>query len=110
MLLFTGMMAAGVGILYSAGSSDSSGQDIQPVSFSHARHAGRLKVDCLYCHRFCRYLRDGWCSVRAIVYELPSKFDQRNSGDTQASEVLGTTRADTLGAAAVVAGLCLLHP
>jgi hypothetical protein len=52
MLLCTGMMAAGVGILYSAGSSDSSGQDIQPVSFSHARHAGRLKVDCVYCHRF----------------------------------------------------------
>lgn len=51
-LLFTGVMAAGVGFLYSSGSSDSSGQDIQPVSFSHARHAGQLKVNCLYCHRF----------------------------------------------------------
>ena len=50
-LLLTGVTAAGVGFLYSAGSSDSAGQDIQPVPFSHARHAGQLKVDCLYCHR-----------------------------------------------------------
>ncbi|CUS39667.1 putative Menaquinol oxidoreductase complex ACIII, cytochrome c subunit ActA [Candidatus Nitrospira nitrificans] len=51
-LLFTGVMAAWVGMLYSAGSSDTGDQDMQPVPFSHARHAGRLKVDCLYCHRF----------------------------------------------------------
>lgn len=47
----TGLTAAGVGVLYSAGSSDSGAQDVQPVSFSHALHAGDLKVDCLYCHR-----------------------------------------------------------
>lgn len=51
-LLLTGVMAAGVGFLYSAGSSDSAGHDVQPLSFSHARHAGQLKVDCVYCHRF----------------------------------------------------------
>ncbi|OQW37287.1 MAG: hypothetical protein A4E19_14085 [Nitrospira sp. SG-bin1] len=51
-LLLTGVVAAGGGFLYSAGSSDSSGQDMQPVAFSHARHAGQLQVDCLYCHRF----------------------------------------------------------
>lgn len=50
-LVLTGLTAAGVGALYSAGSSDSGAQDLQPVVFSHARHAGDLKVDCLYCHR-----------------------------------------------------------
>jgi hypothetical protein len=50
-LTLTGLIAAGVGLIYSTGSSDSSSQDIQPVSFSHARHAGELRVDCLYCHR-----------------------------------------------------------
>lgn len=50
-LLLTGLGAVGVGVLYSAGSSDSGVQDRQPVAFSHARHAGELKVDCLYCHR-----------------------------------------------------------
>ena len=50
-LLLTGLMAMGIGLIYSTGSSDSSSQDIQPVSFSHARHAGELGIDCLYCHR-----------------------------------------------------------
>lgn len=50
-LMFTGFLTVGVGLIYSTGSSDSSSQDIQPVSFSHARHAGELRIDCLYCHR-----------------------------------------------------------
>jgi hypothetical protein len=50
-LMLTAFMAGGVGLLYSVGSSDSSSQDIQPVSFSHARHAGELRIECLYCHR-----------------------------------------------------------
>jgi hypothetical protein len=50
-LSLTGLITVGVGRIYSTGSSDSSGQDIQPISFSHARHAGELKIDCLYCHR-----------------------------------------------------------
>ena len=50
-LLLTGLLTAAVGLLYSTGSSDSVGQDRQPIAFSHARHAGELNVDCLYCHR-----------------------------------------------------------
>lgn len=50
-LALTGLMAVSIGLIYSTGSSDSNSQDIQPVSFSHARHAGELKIECLYCHR-----------------------------------------------------------
>lgn len=50
-LLLACITAGGIGFLYSSGSSDSAGQDLQPVAFSHAGHAGDLKVDCLYCHR-----------------------------------------------------------
>lgn len=49
--MFIGFITGGVGLIYSTGSSDSSSQDIQPVLFSHARHAGELRIDCLYCHR-----------------------------------------------------------
>ena len=45
------LAAAVTGWLYSSGSADSSAQDIQPLPFSHVRHAGELKIDCLYCHR-----------------------------------------------------------
>ncbi len=47
----TGLLAMAVGTLYSMGSADFAGQDRQPLNFSHARHAGILKIDCLYCHR-----------------------------------------------------------
>jgi Cytochrome c7 and related cytochrome c/Class III cytochrome C family len=50
-LTLTGLVAGSVGLIYSTGSSDSSSHDVQPVSFSHARHAGELRIDCLYCHR-----------------------------------------------------------
>jgi hypothetical protein len=50
-LLLTGFMATAVGFLYSTGSSDSASQDLQPIAFSHEWHAGKLKIDCLYCHR-----------------------------------------------------------
>lgn len=50
-LSLTGLIAMTIGTLYSAGSSDSGEQDLQPMSFSHARHAGELQIDCLYCHR-----------------------------------------------------------
>jgi hypothetical protein len=47
----TGLFAIAIGVLYSMGSADSAGQDRQPLAFSHARHAGDLSIDCLYCHR-----------------------------------------------------------
>lgn len=39
------------GFLYSTGSADLSSQDVQPLDFSHELHAGRLNIDCLFCHR-----------------------------------------------------------
>ena len=44
-------LAAIVGGLYATGSADLRVQDRQPLAFSHAFHAGRLQVNCLYCHR-----------------------------------------------------------
>ena len=52
LLVVTGILAAAIGLLYSKGSADLIGADTQPVRFSHELHAGRLQVDCLYCHRF----------------------------------------------------------
>jgi hypothetical protein len=37
--LYTGQLSA----------EEASGPE-QPISFSHARHAGELKIECLYCH------------------------------------------------------------
>lgn len=50
-VLAVGGVALVVGLLYAKGASDSSSQDIQPVSFSHKLHAGQLKISCLFCHR-----------------------------------------------------------
>lgn len=50
-LTLAGFAAAATGLMYSTGSSDSSSQDLQPLPFSHSRHAGELRIDCLYCHR-----------------------------------------------------------
>jgi predicted CXXCH cytochrome family protein len=50
-LLFTGLLAGTVGLLYSKGSADLPGWERQPVPFAHELHAGRLQIDCLYCHR-----------------------------------------------------------
>lgn len=50
-LIGTGMLAGAIGLLYSKGSADLAGADTQPVRFSHELHAGRLQIDCLYCHR-----------------------------------------------------------
>ncbi|HKY70851.1 MAG TPA: cytochrome c3 family protein [Nitrospira sp.] len=47
----TALFAVSIGIMYSMGSADLAGQDRQPIAFSHARHAGDLRIDCLYCHR-----------------------------------------------------------
>lgn len=47
-----GTVAAAIGLLYSKGSADLIGADTQPLLFSHELHAGRLQVDCLFCHRF----------------------------------------------------------
>jgi len=44
-------IALSVGFFYSQGSADFWGQDRQPVAFSHRLHAGRLRIDCLFCHR-----------------------------------------------------------
>ncbi|MGD9727585.1 MAG: cytochrome c3 family protein [Nitrospiraceae bacterium] len=51
-LLGSGTLAVAMGLLYSQGSADLSGADAQPLRFSHELHAGRLQIDCLYCHRF----------------------------------------------------------
>ena len=50
-LALTGLLAVSIGTLYSMGSADLAVQDQQPLAFSHARHAGELRIDCLYCHR-----------------------------------------------------------
>jgi hypothetical protein len=50
-LISTGALAAAIGLLYSKGSADLIGIDEQPLRFSHELHAGRLHVECLYCHR-----------------------------------------------------------
>jgi Cytochrome c7 and related cytochrome c/Class III cytochrome C family len=50
-LSLTALLAISIGTLYSMGSADLSVQDQQPLAFSHARHAGDLRIDCLYCHR-----------------------------------------------------------
>jgi hypothetical protein len=50
-LITTGILAAAIGVLYSKGSADLIGTDEQPLRFSHEVHAGRLNVECLYCHR-----------------------------------------------------------
>jgi len=50
-LSLTALLAISIGTLYSMGSADLSVQDRQPLAFSHARHAGDLRIDCLYCHR-----------------------------------------------------------
>jgi len=47
----SGLLAVSIGTLYSMGSADLAVQDRQPLAFSHARHAGQLRIDCLYCHR-----------------------------------------------------------
>jgi hypothetical protein len=64
----TGLLAAAVGTLYSMGSADFAGQDRQPLAFSHARHAGDLKIDCLFCHRTAPTRRH---PVDENVHELP---------------------------------------
>lgn len=51
MLVLAALGALGVGTLYSTGSSDLSGQEAQPVAFTHVKHAGDLGIECLYCHR-----------------------------------------------------------
>ncbi|HZR47751.1 MAG TPA: cytochrome c3 family protein [Candidatus Manganitrophaceae bacterium] len=40
-----------VGFFYSQTSADLWGQDRQPIAFSHQLHAGRLQINCLFCHR-----------------------------------------------------------
>jgi hypothetical protein len=50
--LVSGGVAMGIGALYAIGSADLAVQDKQPVPFSHRLHAGTLKVDCRFCHRY----------------------------------------------------------
>lgn len=50
-LFFVGLIAAAIGLLYSQSSADLPVQDSQPIAFSHEFHAGKLAVDCRYCHR-----------------------------------------------------------
>lgn len=52
MLFLAGGIALLLGVLYSRSSADLSTQDIQPVSFSHKRHAGALQIACPFCHRY----------------------------------------------------------
>lgn len=39
-----------IGLGFHPTTTDVGYQPIQPVSFSHALHAGNLKIDCRYCH------------------------------------------------------------
>jgi hypothetical protein len=48
-ILFAAGLVSAAGGLYSL-SSDESGGPVQPIDFSHALHAGEMKIDCLYCH------------------------------------------------------------
>jgi hypothetical protein len=48
-LLTAGLVSAAAGGLYSLSSDESSGP-VQPIDFSHALHAGDMKIECLYCH------------------------------------------------------------
>lgn len=50
-LSLVSLMAIAIALLYSQGSADLPGQDRQPIAFSHELHAGKLAVDCRYCHR-----------------------------------------------------------
>ncbi|MGH7229954.1 MAG: cytochrome c3 family protein [Nitrospiraceae bacterium] len=50
-VLVTGTVAGIFGFLYSTGSADLTVQDKQPIDFSHRLHAGRLNINCLFCHR-----------------------------------------------------------
>lgn len=45
------LVSATLGFLYASPRGDLAAQDRQPVAFSHAQHAGRLGIHCLYCHR-----------------------------------------------------------
>lgn len=50
--MVAGGVAMGIGALYSSGSADLTDQDRQPVRFSHQLHAGTLKINCRFCHRY----------------------------------------------------------
>lgn len=43
-----------LGAIYAQTTADFTGQDRQPIAFSHQRHAGELQIDCLFCHRGAR--------------------------------------------------------
>jgi len=48
-------VAAATGFLYAVAGGDGAGQDAQPIAFNHELHAGRLGVECLFCHRHAEY-------------------------------------------------------
>lgn len=50
--LLAGAVTMGIGTLYSLGSADLAAQDMQPIRFSHRFHAGTLKINCQFCHRY----------------------------------------------------------
>ncbi|NTW97752.1 MAG: cytochrome c3 family protein [Oscillochloris sp.] len=49
-LLFTGIIAALIGLYVSPWYTDQNVAKMQPVSFSHKHHTTDLKIDCRYCH------------------------------------------------------------
>jgi hypothetical protein len=53
--MFVAVAAGAGGFLYAVGTGDDPAIDRQPVHFSHELHAGRLKVECLFCHRHAEY-------------------------------------------------------
>lgn len=82
-LSLTGLVAIGIGTLYSSGSSDSSSQDLQPVPFSHARHAGELKIDCLYCHRYAEQSRVAGIPSMHACLTCHGSIERRNRSTDQ---------------------------
>jgi len=45
-----GLLVGGVWYYFSPRYTDVGYQPTQPVAYSHALHAGELRIDCLYCH------------------------------------------------------------
>lgn len=64
-----------LGSLYSLGSADRAVQDIQPVDFSHELHAGRLGVDCLFCHRHATESRAAGVPPLSLCMDCHASMD-----------------------------------
>ena len=46
----TPLLALGLAVGCDAAMTNQGYEPVQPIAYSHAQHAGELKIDCLYCH------------------------------------------------------------